>query len=241
MKKKLSMFLALVMALTMVMGMSVMAFASIPEIDGFDTSASYDSKMIPFVDDGSEVDLFKVSFGENRTDYTMDFYINDEIEYSSPMSSKRFTANIFSIEILTSFSHVLEEKGDMSGFKLVHRQCWYGATKTYAVYFFSNDYYAQKYEKKSLEGDGDSPSHTHNFQWQTITEPSKDADGLEGEVCSCGAVRNTQPLSAYGYSLNEYATPMINAAKSGQTITFEFGEWNSFPKSFMAKLAAKNE
>lgn len=27
--------------------------------------------------------------------------------------------------------------------------------------------------------------------------------------------------------------PMINAAKAGQTITFEFGVWNSFPKSFM--------
>lgn len=85
-----------------------------------------------------------------------------------------------------------------------------------------------------------NPVHVHSFQWQTITEPTKDADGLEGEMCSCGATRNTQPLSAYGYALNEYATPMINAAKSGQTITFEFGEWNSFPKSFMAKLVDKS-
>ena len=85
-----------------------------------------------------------------------------------------------------------------------------------------------------------APAHVHNFQWQTITEPTKDADGLEGEVCSCGATRNTQKLSAYGYALNQYATPMINAAKSGQTITFEFGEWNSFPKSFMAKLVDKS-
>ena len=33
---------------------------------------------------------------------------------------------------------------------------------------------------------------------------------------------------------------MINAAKSGQTITFEFGEWNSFPRSFMEKLVNKS-
>ena len=33
---------------------------------------------------------------------------------------------------------------------------------------------------------------------------------------------------------------MINAAKAGQTITFEFGDWNSFPKSFMAKLVDKS-
>ena len=85
-----------------------------------------------------------------------------------------------------------------------------------------------------------APTHIHNFKWQTITEPTKDTDGLEGEMCSCGAVKNTQPLSAYVYALNEYATPMINAAKSSQTITFEFGEWNSFPKSFIAKLVDKS-
>ena len=43
-----------------------------------------------------------------------------------------------------------------------------------------------------------------------------------------------------GYALNQYANPMINAAKAGQTVTFEFGEWNSFPKSFMEKIAAKS-
>ena len=85
-----------------------------------------------------------------------------------------------------------------------------------------------------------TPAHIHSFQWQTIIAPTKDSDGLEGEVCSCGATRNTQPLSAYGYALNDYATPMINAAKAGQTITFDFGEWNSFPKSFMAKLVDKS-
>ena len=85
-----------------------------------------------------------------------------------------------------------------------------------------------------------TPEHVHSFTWQTIYEATPDSDGLEGEVCSCGATRNTQPLSAYGYALNDYATSMINAAKSGQTMTFEFGEWNSFPKSFMAKLADKS-
>ena len=92
-----------------------------------------------------------------------------------------------------------------------------------------------------LDGETTAPSsHTHDFRWQTITEPTKDSDGLEGEVCSCGAVRNTQLLSAFGYALNNYAVPMINNAKPGQTITFEFGEWNSFPKSFMAKLVDKS-
>lgn len=97
----------------------------------------------------------------------------------------------------------------------------------------------------SLASPDDSQSsksnvHVHNYKYQTIKAPTIEADGLEGEMCSCGAVRNIQPLSAYAFALNEYATPMINAAKPGQTITFEFGEMNSFPKSFMQKLVEKN-
>lgn len=88
---------------------------------------------------------------------------------------------------------------------------------------------------------GNGSVHVHSFEWQTITEPTKDTDGLEGEVCTgCGATRNTQKLSAYGYALYQYAMPMLNKASAGQTVTFEFGEWNSFPKSFMEKIAAKS-
>ena len=92
----------------------------------------------------------------------------------------------------------------------------------------------------SQPSSGKSNAHVHNFKWQTIVEPTKDADGLEGELCSCGAMKNTQPISAMAYALNTYANSLINAAKPGQTITFEFGEWNSFPKSFMVKLVEKN-
>ena len=85
-----------------------------------------------------------------------------------------------------------------------------------------------------------SSSHEHNFRWQTIYAATPNSDGLEGEVCSCGATRNTQPISAFGLILNDYAPSLIKAAKPGQTVTFEFGEWNSFPKEFMAKLVDKS-
>ena len=86
-----------------------------------------------------------------------------------------------------------------------------------------------------------TPEHVHSFTWQTIYEPTPDSDGLEGEVCSCGAVRNTQSISAFGYTLQEYATPMVVNAKPGQTVEMDFGEWNSFPKSFMEKVAVKTQ
>ena len=86
-----------------------------------------------------------------------------------------------------------------------------------------------------------SPSHVHDWVEGEIYAATQHSDGLGGTYCkSCGAVKDTYPISAYGYTLNDYAGPMINAAKSGQTITFEFGEWNSFPKAFMEKIAAKS-
>lgn len=90
-------------------------------------------------------------------------------------------------------------------------------------------------------GAGSSQAHTHNYQYQVLKAPSVDADGEEAEVCTiCGDIRNRQPISAMGYALYDYAVPMINASKPGQTITFEFGELNSFPKSFMEKLVDKS-
>ena len=86
---------------------------------------------------------------------------------------------------------------------------------------------------------GSSPAHTHTFTWQTIYEATPNSDGLEGEVCSCGATRNTSVISAMDYAINKYADQMIKAAKPGQKITLEFGEFNSFPRYMMEKVAAR--
>ena len=85
-----------------------------------------------------------------------------------------------------------------------------------------------------------TPGHTHNYEWQIINEPSLEADGLEAEVCTiCGARRNEQTVSAFGYALYSYGLNKLNGAKSGDTVILEFGEWNSFPKQFMEKVKEK--
>lgn len=85
-----------------------------------------------------------------------------------------------------------------------------------------------------------TPGHTHNYEWQIINEPSLEADGLEAEVCTiCGARRNEQNVSAFGYALYSYGLNKLNGAKSGDTVILEFGEWNSFPKQFMEKVKEK--
>lgn len=85
-------------------------------------------------------------------------------------------------------------------------------------------------------------SHVHIFEKGIIKEPSCESDGLEGTYCKiCGYVIESSPLSALGYVLHNYASPMIDSAKAGQTVTFEMGELNSFPEWFMGKIAQRND
>lgn len=108
-------------------------------------------------------------------------------------------------------------------------------------YYETPDEQFHKCPPPVVEAEPSSAAHTHDYHWQTIVEPTKDQDGLESEVCVCGATRNIQRLPAFGYTLQEYATPMVVNAKPGQTVEMDFGELNSFPKSFMEKVAVKTQ
>ena len=201
MKRKLSLLLAMVLAMTMVLGVGLTAFAGEP----------YPER------------VSKCEHGGTGLAYV--YYINTGESRAYVAFYSAYTGEGLGTTYAEPFDAFYEEPV-------------YGNT----YHMSSSDMLWHICEPSVVPPAGPcgAPAHVHNFQWQTITEPTQYSDGLEGEVCSCGAVRNTQPLSAYGYALNEYATPMINAAKSGQTITFEFGEWNSFPKAFMEKVAAKS-
>ena len=206
MKRKFRLVLAMVLAMTMVMGMSISVMAG---------------------------NYYPPRVAEcTCSDYSGELYYVKEIDGNGMASLARYSNDGI---LLNSGSGSAAASYFVSGGPQVGRV--YHLVSSTLVVCECNGTYT---EPDPEPDEPSNPVHVHSFQWQTITAPTTDADGLEGEVCSCGATRNTQKLSAYGYALNEYATPMINAAKSGQTITLEFGEWNSFPKSFMEKLVEKN-
>ena len=259
MKRKLSLLLAMVLAMTMVMGISVMAFADtydvwatidIPTqvqspIPSGVVATTYDCReglhlaMAPTFGWGSKVN----TEGSGIVNVNGEYYLD---EHDADVDISKEYYYLVGIVINTDVDTI---SVNINGSSYTGYRNMYGYDDYY-VYYALLDLGKVDDEGNIIPPGGSgsdptpekplSPAHVHNFQWQTITEPTKDADGLEGEVCSCGATRNTQKLSAYGYALNQYATPMINAAKVGQTITFELGEWNSFPKSFMAKLVDKS-
>ena len=230
MKRKLSLLLAMVLAMTMVMGIGVTSFAATRPA-GVSMNEADCTKH-------SESEMHFYSFGNTLTPFDAHStkYVAGILYWPS------YDDNVDKIFVVTQ-AYVDNEEGPalMPDYfeDGIYSEGWYWCDDEMTFHLCDGHLSSEDPDDPTPSG-STSPAHVHNFQWQTITEPTKDTDGLEGEVCSCGATRNTQPLSAYGYALNEYATPMINAAKSGQTITFEFGEWNSFPKAFMEKIAAKS-
>ena len=256
MKRKLSLLLAMVLAMTMVMGISVTAFAitqlditvtpltsadlgnSLPT-DNLTVSPSIDFEIMGYYLYNSNKEAIYVYFPgmgyadaegplTGDPDWSKVAYIIEAFEMGPVTRDSGFTVKVN--------GRILPYDADPDGIPINEMWTESGSSITGFILVYEGSTPGPNPDPDPIP----TPAHVHNFQWQTITAPTKETDGLEGEVCSCGAVRNTQPLSAYGYALNEYATPMINAAKSGQTITFEFGEWNSFPKSFMAKLVDKS-
>ena len=204
MRKKLSLFLVMLMALTMVLGTGITAMAAEPP-EGVPRNVS------PCTHTGTGEALWYVMSWDGASDPVVYMYYNNGSYWGGPAGGS----------ILGSF---------------------YDPISVGRVY---HEYRGKRYlcrDNSPLDpGSGSSQAHTHNYQYQVLQAPSVDADGEEAEVCTiCGDIRNRQPISAMGYALYDYAVPMINASKPGQTITFEFGELNSFPKSFMEKLVDKS-
>ena len=211
MKRKLSLLLAMVLAMTMVMGISTTAMAAdeFPHPDSLNP-CTCDNTL------GGNMALVYICATSGTEGYRLYAYDKEGILKNGPGTTNDHAFATGSGEVGKVY-HWNATTGKME-------LCPCNSTTP---------------PDDPTPSDSLTPAHIHSFQWQTITEPTKDADGLEGEVCSCGATRNTQPISAMDYAINKYADQMIKAAKPGQKITLEFGEFNSFPRYMMEKVAAR--
>ena len=218
MKKRLSMLLAVVMAMTMAMGMSIMAYTDEWHPLMIDCGTS----------DHQNIEHFYV-------DSTTPFRVipDNPEEYVSGWKLIPESGN-------PGHSTVTDCREGKNPSDYMSREYFPGNLET-GWYYRTSDLNFHKCPPPVVEAEPSSAAHTHDYHWQTIVEPTKDQDGLESEVCVCGATRNIQRISALGFTLTEYATPMVVNAKPGQTVEIDFGELNSFPKSFMEKVAVKTQ
>ncbi len=214
MKKKIGLLLAVIMAMTMVMGIGVTAFA-----EPYTTDSPYGT--VVWNDACWSMGAHFIYIGDNNY-----LYFGDG-EYFGV-----YTAVGDTLDVGGYTTKVPSEPSPNAIYKSVNS----GGQDT----LVPNTCSCTFTPKSPAIASGNS-AHTHNFTWQTITEPTLYSDGLAGDVCSiCGFAKNTQPVSSYGYAINGYATKLVNESKSGQVIKLDFGEFNSFPKAFMEKVAAKS-
>ena len=228
MKKKLSLLLVVVMALTMMLGTGVCAWA-----EDYHRPASGVSAAFPEQDPLPAHTGTCVNSTVNHFYFTGKTYSHGTTEYAEGVwySYSRGEYSIFRYCTEGMENGYLEASRFESGpgwYRMVDEDNWC------------------KCEAPGPDPNPDSTcasssAHVHEWTEGIIYDATETTDGLEGTYCkTCGAIKESTPISAYAYSLNKVATDKINAAKPGQTITFEFGEWNSFPKNFMEKLVAKS-
>lgn len=220
MKRKIRLLLAVVLAMAMVMGSSVTALAKV-----FTGCSSVSPYKISEMETGDNLIIDDPS-------YHMIYVKNDtgRTVYSYGDSGDSPTQVLFTDTQTPYGDCTVPFLGDSFSLSSNEILSWG---------LVSNDRATVTIRMSAPVPPDNEPEHVHNFTWQTICEPTLNSAGLEAEVCSCGARRNVQPISAYGYVLNQYAVPMINAAKEGDTVTFEMGEWSSYPLWFMKKIADK--
>ena len=214
MKKKLGLLLvAVISTLSMIMGMSTMAYAA-------------------------EWAPLTIDCGTDEHKNYNHFYVDTTVTYRANTDNPDASCECVSGWYLFYYGGVIDQRDDHASQHSPLSQ-FIGNLET--GWYYEKDGLFYKCPPPVVEAEPSSAAHTHDYHWQTIVEPTKDQDGLESEVCVCGATRNIQRIPAMGFTLNEYATPMVVNAIPGQTVEMEFGEWNSFPKSFMEKVAAKTQ
>lgn len=218
MKKRLSLLLAAVLAMAMITGMSIMAYA-----------AESAPVMIDCGTDGHKC------YEHFLVDTTVTYQPTPDDPGAPYVSGWDLQYNDQGTLVVTDY-----RQGNSGNY--------YMPRGNFPEHFETGWYYKpqgsdcfSKCPPPVLEAEPSSPAHTHDYHWTTIAEPTKDQDGIGYEECVCGARRNVQTISAFGFTLTEYATPMVVNAKPGETVEIDFGRWNSFPKSFMEKVAVKTQ
>lgn len=64
-------------------------------------------------------------------------------------------------------------------------------------------------------GTGQENTHSHDFNWQTVIEPTLNSDGLSQLRCHCGAIEATQPISGATAYVSTVRDGIENAPQSG--------------------------
>lgn len=93
-------------------------------------------------------------------------------------------------------------------------------------------------EGVELPGGPALPPHEHSYRWETVTEPTAEADGLEVYKCACGDIKEKNTLSALSVFDAELVNKIEKCPLNG-TVYVETTHWNSFGRGVKAAMTKR--
>ena len=99
-------------------------------------------------------------------------------------------------------------------------------------------------DKQEAESSSSTPAarsnHQHAYKWQILTDPTIDEDGVYAYICSCGDIKEKQPISAAQVFVKDLYGKVKEAPQNG-TVTYDAKEWSTISDYLLKKMAERND
>ena len=83
-------------------------------------------------------------------------------------------------------------------------------------------------------------NHQHAYEWQILTDPTIDEDGVYAYICSCGDIKEKQPISAAQVFVKDLYGKIKEAPQNG-TVTYDAKAWSTISDYLLKKMAERND
>lgn len=83
-------------------------------------------------------------------------------------------------------------------------------------------------------------SHQHAYDWKILTDPTIDQDGVYAYMCSCGDVKEKQPITAAQVFVKELYGKVKEAPQNG-TVIYDAKSWSTISDYILKKMAERSD
>ena len=82
--------------------------------------------------------------------------------------------------------------------------------------------------------------HQHTYEWKILTDPTIDKDGIYAYICSCGDIKEKQPISAAQVFVKGLYGKVKDAPQNS-TVTYDAKSWSTISDYLLKKMAERED
>ena len=97
-----------------------------------------------------------------------------------------------------------------------------------------------KQQPKQKKNSSCSPPHIHDYHWEAVTDPTIDQDGEMQYRCSCGDVKEKQPIPAAQIYVKGLYGAVKEAAPNG-TVEYDAGKLHTISDYILNKMSERSD